>query len=152
MVSVIIPTRDSVQDLEALFAALAPAAVDGLVRQVLAADAGSTDATKALCEDVGAEVVEGPVVMAAFRARHDQLLFLPPAFRPRAGWEEGLRRHLERAGGRAVLAAEGAGWLARLSGRGGDGLLISKDDLERCGDADDLAVLRRRFSPGAKRL
>jgi hypothetical protein len=151
MVSVIIPTRDSVQDLEALFAALAPAAVHGLVRQVLAADAGSTDATRALCEDVGAEVVEGPVIMAAFRARHDRLLFLPPTFRPRAGWEEVLRRHLERQGGRAVLAGEGAGWLARLSRRGG-GLLISKDDLERCGDADDLAVLRRRFSPGAKRL
>lgn len=151
MVSVIIPTRDSAADLERLFTALAPAAVEGLVREVLAADAGSTDSTKVLCEDVGAEVVEGSVVMAAFRARHDWLLFLDPSFRPRAGWEEALQKHLGRGGGAAVLTPEGQGWLARLSGSGA-GVLIHKDQLERCGDGDDIAAIRKRFAAGAARL
>ena len=151
MVSVIIPTRDSAADLERLFTALAPAAVEGLVREVLAADAGSKDATRALCEDVGAEVVEGPIVMAGFRARHDWLLFLDPSFRPRAGWEEGLQKHLGRGGGAALLAPEGQGWLARLAGRD-VGVLIHKDQLERCGDGDSIAELRKRFAPGSARL
>lgn len=151
MVSVIIPTRDSAADLERLFTALAPAAVEGLVREVLAADGGSSDATKALCEDVGAEVVDGPVVMAAFRARHDRLLFLDPAFRPRAGWEEALQRHLAQNGAAALLASEGQGWLARLSASG-SGVLISRDQLERCKDGDDIAAIRKRFGPGAARL
>lgn len=151
MVTVIIPTRDSAAELERLFTALAPAAVEGLVREVLAADAGSTDATRALCEDVGAEVVEGPVVMAGFRARHERLLFLEPSFRPRAGWEEALQKHLERGGGPALLGAEGQGWFARISGRGA-GVMIPKELLERCGDGDDLAVIRRRFTRDAARL
>lgn len=151
MVTVIIPTRDSAADLERLFTALAPAAVEGLVREVLAADAGSTDATRALCEDVGAEVIEGPVVMVGFRARHERLLFLEPSFRPRVGWEEALQKHLKKGGGPALLGAEGWGWLARWGGRGA-GVLIPKDLLERCADADDLATIRRRFTKSAARL
>ena len=53
MLSVIIPTFNSEREMQVLLPVLVPAAVDGLVREVIAADAGSTDATGLICEDAG---------------------------------------------------------------------------------------------------
>ena len=48
MISVIVPTAESERDLAALLSVLVPAAVDGLVREVIVVDAGPSQATAAI--------------------------------------------------------------------------------------------------------
>jgi glycosyltransferase involved in cell wall biosynthesis len=55
MISAVISTLNSARDLHGLLSALVPAAADGLVRQVLVVDGGSTDGTLDICEDAGAD-------------------------------------------------------------------------------------------------
>ena len=103
MISVIIPTLNSVRDLEPLLAALVPASVDGLVREVLVADAGSTDQTAALCEDAGALLLSGGLADAAAVAKSDRVMVLPPDLRLPHDWIRSLKEHLEAGGGAAVI-------------------------------------------------
>jgi glycosyltransferase involved in cell wall biosynthesis len=142
MISVIIPTHDSERELAALLSVLVSAAVDGLVREVIAADAGSTDATLAICEDAGAEVAPS-LEAAAQRAKGELLLVLPPAIRLRLGWEESLRRHMDGRGGTALLTEGRPTLLERFSGPRTAGVLISPEAFHRL-KAQDLSDLRRR--------
>ncbi len=57
MITVVLPTHNSAARLMHVLPLLVPAAVDGLVKAVVFADAGSTDATLAIAEDSGAKVV-----------------------------------------------------------------------------------------------
>lgn len=117
MISVIVPTRDSAAVLPVCLAALVPAAVSGLVREVILADAGSTDATLEIAADAGAEVVRGDVAAAVGRARGDWLLVLPPDSRLDAGWEAEAANHIDRRRGQAAcftVAVDGQGVAARL--------------------------------------
>ena len=143
MISVIIPTLNSERDLAALLPVLVPAAVDGLVREVICADAGSTDATHDICEDSGAEVAQG-LAAAARMARGDLLLVLPAALRLRPGWEESIRRHLEGRGGPALLLAAAPGLIERVAGPKLAGVLIEAGLFAKLAPAD-LADLRRRL-------
>lgn len=140
MISVIVSTVDTDRDLAALLSALVPAAVDGLVREVLVVGAGSTDAGLAICEDAGADVV-ADVAAALRRAKGDYVLALPAALRLRPGWEESVRRHLEAGGGAALLVAREPGLLERLTGPKTAGVLTRAQDLD---GVSDLAALRRR--------
>ena len=81
MLSVIIPTFNSSTHLQELLPVLVPAAVDGLVREVMAADEGSTDPTLMICDDAGVEVVTDGIAQAMKRARQDWILLLPPDIR-----------------------------------------------------------------------
>jgi glycosyltransferase involved in cell wall biosynthesis len=58
MITVVLPTHDSAARLVQVLTVLVPAAVDGLVKAVVFADAGSTDATLDIAEDSGARVVQ----------------------------------------------------------------------------------------------
>lgn len=149
MISVIVPTRDSAAVLPVCLAALVPAAVTGLVREVILADAGSTDATLEIAADAGAEVVRGDVAAAAARARGDWLLILPPESRLDAGWEAEAANHIDRRRDAAAcftLAVEARGPAARireaLSGLGGprpqQGLLVEKTRLDKPGPVTTL--------------
>jgi glycosyltransferase involved in cell wall biosynthesis len=60
MITVVLPTHNSAARLVHLLPLLVPAAVDGLVKAVVFADAGSTDATLDIAEDSGARVVQAP--------------------------------------------------------------------------------------------
>lgn len=152
MLSVLIPTRNSAQDLEALFPVLVPAAVDGVVREVIAVDSGSTDRTLEICEDAGAEVLTRGLVAAAKAARADQLLILPPSMRLRRGWEEPVLAHLMRGGGRGVMAGEGTSWLDRLLGRGDLAVLAPQRVVAALPPVRDLAELRRRIGRRLPRI
>ena len=55
MISVVIPTLNAAATLQRALSPLVPAAVDGLVREVVVADGGSTDETLELAEDAGAQ-------------------------------------------------------------------------------------------------
>lgn len=143
MISVVIPTLNSERELAALLPVLVPAAVDGLVREVICADGGSTDATLDICEDAGAEVASG-LVEAGQKARGEMLLVLPAALRLRPGWEESIRRHLDRQGGAALLLAEAPGLIDRLTGPKLAGVLVEAAFFAKIAPAD-VADLRRRL-------
>jgi glycosyltransferase involved in cell wall biosynthesis len=108
MISVLIATRNDAETLGQTLASLVPAAVEGLVREVVLADAGSTDDTLAIGEDAGARVArcEGPVEARLLEgcrvARADWLLILEPSAPAPHGWEGAAGRHIERHGGRAA--------------------------------------------------
>jgi len=82
VISVIIPTLNAEQGLAATLTALVPAAVEGLVREVIVVDGGSTDRTLKIAETSGAEIVRASggrglqLAAGAERARFPWLLFL----------------------------------------------------------------------------
>jgi glycosyltransferase involved in cell wall biosynthesis len=103
MVSVIIPTLDPGEELVATLAALVPAMVDEVVREVIIVDGGSSDRTEALADASGATFVRAPcgrgsqLATGARNARHPWLLFLHADTVLENGWHREVRAHIERA-------------------------------------------------------
>jgi rSAM/selenodomain-associated transferase 2 len=93
MISVIIPTLNAEASLAQTLGALVPAALDGLVREVIVVDGGSSDGTLQIADDAGATMVtreggRGCQLMAgAQRARSPWLLFLHADTVLEPGWE-----------------------------------------------------------------
>jgi rSAM/selenodomain-associated transferase 2 len=93
MISVIIPTLNAEAGLAASLAALVPATVEGIVREVIVVDGGSTDRTAAIADEAGTEFVtrsggRGYQLLAgAHRARFPWLLFLHADTVLQPGWE-----------------------------------------------------------------
>ncbi len=108
MISVVIQTRNNEATLPACLAALVPAAVDAIVREVIIVDGGSTDATLEIAEDAGAKRAAS-VVEAVAGAKSDWLLLLPPTLRLEAGWDAEAAAHLQGPEGRAARFGP-AGW------------------------------------------
>jgi len=85
LTAIITDLRDEAR-LEATLAALAPAAIDGFVRQLLVIVEGADAAALALAEDAGADAVDG-FAGACAQARHPWLLILVCSADGRgAGW------------------------------------------------------------------
>ena len=93
MISVIIPTLNAEATLASTLSALVGPMVDGLVREVIIVDAGSSDRTAAIADDSGARLVarsggRGYQLLAgAHRARFPWLLFLHADTVLEPGWE-----------------------------------------------------------------
>lgn len=102
MISVIIPTANSETHLAETLSSLVPAAVEGVVREVIVVDGGSTDRTLAIADDAGAEIVtadggRGSQLRAgAARARFPWLLFLDADTVLDIGWQREVGLHIER--------------------------------------------------------
>jgi rSAM/selenodomain-associated transferase 2 len=102
MISVVIPTLNAEASLPDTLSALIPATVDGLVREVVIVDAGSTDNTRELADATGAEiVVSAPsrgaqLAAGAARAKHPWLLFLHADTVLDVGWERDASHFMER--------------------------------------------------------
>jgi hypothetical protein len=126
MISVIIEGGPDGRELAALLAALVPAAVDGLVREVIVVDAEPSDPITAICEDAGAEPA-ADLGQAVRQAKADLLLLLPQSLRLRSGWDESVRRHLEGRGAAALLCEADTGWLGRFVAPRTAGVLAPKD-------------------------
>ena len=101
MISAVIPTLNNAQRLTATLAALAPAAMDGFVREVIVSDGGSADDTLKVAEDAGVDVVATGLADALAAARQPWLLILAAGTRPQVGWEKAAHAHMRDYPGRA---------------------------------------------------
>lgn len=122
MISVVLVASEDLPGLAAQMAMLVPAAVDGLVKEVVLVGDGEPG-VEALVEDSGARLVtaSGEVGVrlsaGAAVARGDWILTLRAAPVLREGWREPVEKHLAGgAGAPAALAAPG-GLLSKLSPR-----------------------------------
>lgn len=113
MISVIIPTLNSEAGLAGTLAGLVPAAVDGLVREAIVVDGGSSDRTEAIVDNAGADFVRSPagrgrqLAAGAARARFPWLLFLHADTVLDPGWERAAVHFMEKVdmGERPLAAA-----------------------------------------------
>lgn len=94
MISVIIPTLNARAELPKCLTALVPAALEGVIREVIVADGGSTDITALIADEAGANFITTGrgrgVQMAegAKQAKSRWLLFLHADTILQQGWEE----------------------------------------------------------------
>jgi rSAM/selenodomain-associated transferase 2 len=113
MISVIIPTLNAEACLARTLSALVPATVDGLIREAIVADGGSTDRTVDIVDAAGAELVRCNVgrgiqlAAGAAKARSTWLLFLHADTVLSPGWEPEAAKFMERvdSGERPASAA-----------------------------------------------
>lgn len=176
-VSIIIPTFNSGEDLPQTLMTLFDGVAEGLVGELIIADGGSEDATLAIAEDAGAELITGAkgrgaqLAAGAGAARGAWFLFLHADSRLSPNWCGAVRDHLsvaDRAGyfklrfdTPGAMARMTAGW-ANMRSRafalpyGDQGLLISRLMYQRIGGFDpiplmeDVAIAKkigRNFTP-----
>ena len=103
MISVVIPTHESERLLAHTLAALVPGALDGVLREVIVADAGSKDATEKVADVAGCRFLVLPgergarLTAAAATARADWLWFVQPGSIPGSTWIEELGRFIRES-------------------------------------------------------
>lgn len=160
-ISVIIPTLNAAQNLPLCLAALIEGLEAGLIREVIITDAGSVDATGAIVQAWGGEIVQGApsrggqLRRGVAKAKGDWLLVLHADTVLTAGWARCVGVHLNTAsagyfqlrfdrGG--VPARLVAGW-ANLRSRlfdlpyGDQGLLISRAVYDATGGYPDQPLM-----------
>lgn len=97
MLSVLIETRNDEEALARTLASLVGGAVEGVVREVIVCDAGSTDHTHRVAEHAGCQYVRSGGVAAGIRqAKGDWLLMLEPGARLAEGWIDAVVSHTSR--------------------------------------------------------
>ncbi len=145
MISVVLVASEDLTGLAAQMAMLVPAAVDGLVKEVVLVADGEPG-VEALAEDSGARLIQASgdvgarLAAGAAVTRGDWILTLRSAPALREGWREPVEKHLAGgAGAPAVLAVPG-GLLSRLSLRL-HGILVRRLDWPANG-GDEKAIAR----------
>lgn len=118
MISVLIHAANAERLLSPCLASLVPAAIDGVVREVILIAASPTEAVLSLAEDSGAGLA-GDLAAAVRAARSDWLLVLDRPVRLEDGWHGEAAVHVRHHAGRSARFR--AGWLGRA------GLLVRKD-------------------------
>lgn len=168
MITVVIPTLNAGASLAATFAALVPAAVDGLVSRVIVVDGGSTDETITIADDAGAQVISAKkgrgiqLATGAEKAATKWILFLHADTILMPGWERdasGFIVAADRPGAYSQAAAfkfsvDEPGLKARLMEKivalrckflalpyGDQGLLISADFYREIGGYQPLPLM-----------
>lgn len=161
--SVVIPTLNAADCLPDTANALLPGATEGVIREVVISDGGSTDATRQVARDLGALWVEGPagrggqIARGVAAASAEWLLILHADTHLSGGWTEATLGHMNARPGRAGFfrlrfrasglaprfVAGGANLRARLLGLpyGDQGLLISRALLDQVGGVPELPLM-----------
>ena len=155
MLSVIIATRDCEHALVRTLAMLVSAAVAGVVRDVVVADAGSRDETGRIAEIAGCTLLvsDAPLATrlkeAAAATRGSWLLFLPPGCVLETGWGEEAARFVEDAelSGMADRAAVFRAQSSSPTGRSfiGQALTLAREALLRTPGPDQGLLISRKF-------
>jgi rSAM/selenodomain-associated transferase 2 len=102
MITVVIPTLNAEATLGPTLASLVSAAVDGLVREVIVVDGGSTDRTAEIVDHAGANLLTGnkgrgqQLAAGAAQARFPWLLFLHADTVLVPGWEREAGLFMQR--------------------------------------------------------
>ena len=102
MISVIIPTLNAAKGLAPTLAALVPAAADGLVREVIISDGGSSDQTLEIADAMGCRIIRGSrgrgqqLIAGALEARGPWLLFLHADTALSSGFEREVSAFMEQ--------------------------------------------------------
>lgn len=160
-ISVVIPTLNAAGGLPACLGALGEGLRDGLIREVILSDGGSTDATRAVADAAGARIVTGPPSrggqlrrgVAAAQGGWILVLHADTVLQP--GWAQSAMAVLDRPGAyhfRLAFDAPGfaprfvAGWAnlrSRLCGLpyGDQGLLIHRDTYDAAGGYPDIPLM-----------
>lgn len=112
MISVVIPTLNSEATLPRVLSALVHAAVQGLVREVIIADGGSTDDTFEIAEAAGAKFVRAPrgrgsqLAAGAKAAKSAWLLFLHADTVLQPDWDQEVSKLFEHISSGRVRGPE----------------------------------------------
>lgn len=118
MISVVIETRNDEDGLARTLASLVPGAVEGIVREVIVCDLGSSDQTHRVADHAGCHFLPSGGVPAGIRhARSEWLLIVEPGARMMDGWIGAVRDHLAtsvEAARFSAVANGGSSFLARL--------------------------------------
>lgn len=167
-ISVIIPTLNAGEDLPACLMALGEGLNEGVIRELIISDGGSSDTSLRTAEAAGAVIVTGPASRGgqmrrgAEAADGDWLFFLQAHSQLAPGWTTAVKRHLLtdkaaafRRGYRRGHPVDrvAAGWANLRSRRFGlysadQGLLIPRGLYQSTGgypdlrQGDDLAIAR----------
>lgn len=155
MISVIIPTLNSEATLGRCLIALVPAAVDGLVQQVVVADGGSCDRTITMAEEAGADIIEslpgrGQQIRAGIaQARAPWLMVLHSDTELQSGWETEVSTFMrsvdlgERDRGAAAFryALDDNGFMPRLM----ETMVHVRSNLARLPYGDQALLMPRRL-------
>ena len=132
MLSVLLETLNDEEGLARTLACLVGGAVEGMVREVVVRDGGSSDGTLAVAEHAGCHVLAGSIAAAVAATRGDWLLVLEPDARLEGGWTDEVVAHVAGSAKPARFSrAPGsrAPFLSRLVARPtalAQGLLIPK--------------------------
>ncbi len=161
-VSVIIPTLNAGPRLAQCLDALVTSAIDGVVKEVVVVDGGSTDDTTTIADGFGARIVNAPagrggqLSYGADNARGDWLLFLHGDTVLETGWAKEVQQFIDADaydagvftlafdtdGIAAKVVATGAMLRTRLtkSPYGDQGLLISRKAYDEVGGFRDMPL------------
>ncbi|MEM9009652.1 MAG: TIGR04283 family arsenosugar biosynthesis glycosyltransferase [Pseudomonadota bacterium] len=162
-ISVLIPTLDAMAGIGPCLGALAEGVTEGLIREVIFADGGSSDAVAEVADEVGAVLVtaargRGRQLAAGARmARGEWLMVLHADTVLAPGWAAAVRSHLATRPGKAgwgrlrfdqagVLPGFVAAWAnvrARYLGLpyGDQGLLLPRTLYDRVGGYREIALM-----------
>jgi hypothetical protein len=95
MLTVVIETRNDEENLARTLASLVGGSVEGIVREVLVYDRGSTDQTALVADHAGCGLIgEGELQAGLKRAKGDWLLLIEPGARLSDGWTEAVLHHM----------------------------------------------------------
>lgn len=161
--SIVIPTLNAGEALPGCLVALMEGVESGLIRDLVISDGGSTDQTREIAEDAGAELVAGAASRGEQLRRGAQaamgawLLFLHADTQLQPGWSDAVREHIENHEGQAgwfglafdrggMAARLVAGWAnlrARVFGLpfGDQGLLMARTLYEAVGGYEGIALM-----------
>ena len=133
MISVLIETLNDEEALARTLAALVEGAVEGVVRDVIVCDGGSSDRTRLVADEAGCVWLAGGGMAAGLRqAKGDWIMLLEPGAILGRGWIEDALAHCAKASMAARFTRSHRArrpLFSRLLGRNralADGLLIRK--------------------------